>query len=159
MLTKQNTELHNWGVSGVGIDEEFMFTWCICTGINNCNFLCCCSAVLLFVCGMWKAVSLELFWSNILLCTIDFMLSYNSTYTNSVVFVLLCVEKNNIPQQSFNMVSGSLKKLCCFCVVFVWFWALGTGRSKFDTCLMECFWDILCDVGKFIYASVSSRTC
>jgi len=24
------------GVSGVGIDEEFMFSWCICDGINNC---------------------------------------------------------------------------------------------------------------------------
>jgi len=47
----------------------------------------CFVAFLLFVCGMWKVVSLDLFWSNILLCTIDFMLAYNSTYTNSVVFV------------------------------------------------------------------------
>jgi len=46
------------------------------------------------------------------------MLSYNSTYTNSVVFVLSCVEKKcNVPQQSFNMVSGSSKNVCCFRVV------------------------------------------
>ena len=53
------------GVFGVGIDEELMFSWFICGGIYNCSLLCCCSAVRMY--GMWKAVSLELFWSNILL--------------------------------------------------------------------------------------------
>ena len=28
-----------------------MFSWCICDGINDCNFVCCCSAVLLFCCS------------------------------------------------------------------------------------------------------------
>jgi len=52
------------------------------------------------------------------------MLLYNSTYQLCYfrVFVLSCVEKNNIPHQSFNMVSGSSKNLlfsCCFRVVLI----------------------------------------
>ena len=78
----EHSSLLFWkGVFGVGIDEEFMFSWCICDGLIVVCFV----AVLLFVCmECEKRSSLELFWSNILLFATPFLLSYNSTYPNPV---------------------------------------------------------------------------
>ena len=116
------------GVFGAKIDEEFMSGWCIYDGIYNCSLLWCCSAVRMY--GMWKAVSLELFWSNILLCaTPSRHACFRIILRISTLLKSFCrvLKKSNRPQHVFKRVSGSP---CWNHVVFVWFWALGMALPK-----------------------------